>query len=549
MGEGSGSGSPGGSEPRLRPDSAPFVPRQRDHIRPIRTAGNKRDVFASLDAVCFTPSQGVCTPSPTNMAAMWAPPAFQGPASPYAASYAFSSAQTSWDMLTVDYGSPGPSDSNASDASGYQTSGTPRAHSRPHTPHGAPLLFSSFFYPMPISPTALQLAAGGYPGTPTRGGPPHLAGGAAHGGFGPPVFLPGSPMVAASPGQLVFAQYFGGVEGPAAASQRGQQQQQRRPGSPSHMVRAPSGSSDHGGDCGIEVTPGAYQLAQAMIAAQNLQGEPPQQLLELASLLQTYGLVSAGAHGGGGSPDAKGSKVGRGEGSGMAAGACGGSLGPAPALTRCAPPAAQGPKRQKSQPKLNADESVRLNARQRRTLRRAQERAMKALVEMQQAAHGVDAEQAAAALAASIPALVVGTPSPPARGGGDSAPRPLAGSPGRVQQLHPIPPAYAAAGMLSPVASPPVAAGMIVHSSPFMAAAPPGGEFGDPGGYMMPPAPVPLPLPYTLPAPFHHMQRAGPLGARSAPGGGPRAPRLSRFAPAAGQGAGISAMVHASAHE
>lgn len=34
-----------------------------------------------LPAVPFTPSQGVCTPSPTNMAAMWVPhPFFSQPA-------------------------------------------------------------------------------------------------------------------------------------------------------------------------------------------------------------------------------------------------------------------------------------------------------------------------------------------------------------------------------------------------------------------------------------------------------------------------------------
>lgn len=49
--------------------------------------------------------------------------------------------------------------------------------------------------------------------------------------------------------------------------------------------------------------------------------------------------------------------------------------------------------RQKSAPKLNPDGSVRLNARQRRTLRRAQERAMKALLEAQTKAHGISSEQ------------------------------------------------------------------------------------------------------------------------------------------------------------
>ena len=49
------------------------------------------------------------------------------------------------------------------------------------------------------------------------------------------------------------------------------------------------------------------------------------------------------------------------------------------------PPPHWQAKRAKAQPKLNPDGSVRLNARQRRTLRRAQERAMKALMEAHEA--------------------------------------------------------------------------------------------------------------------------------------------------------------------
>lgn len=52
-----------------------------------------------------------------------------------------------------------------------------------------------------------------------------------------------------------------------------------------------------------------------------------------------------------------------------------------------------GRPRPKAAPKLNPDGSVRLNARQRRTLRRAQERAMKALLEAQTRVHGISAEQ------------------------------------------------------------------------------------------------------------------------------------------------------------
>ena len=57
-------------------------------------------------AVCFTPSQGVCTPSPTNMAQMWAPQPFASmPGSPYASPgspYAYAPAYNpyvSWEAM------------------------------------------------------------------------------------------------------------------------------------------------------------------------------------------------------------------------------------------------------------------------------------------------------------------------------------------------------------------------------------------------------------------------------------------------------------------
>lgn len=95
-----------------------------------------------------------------------------------------------------------------------------------------------------------------------------------------------------------------------------------------------------------------------------------QQLLELASLLHAYGLVSAVP-----------------------------TFPPAHAQQQSCPPLSpdskrqQARQRQKSAPKLNNDGSVRLNARQRRTLRRAQERAMKALLEAQSKAYGMSSEQ------------------------------------------------------------------------------------------------------------------------------------------------------------
>lgn len=101
----------------------------------------------------------------------------------------------------------------------------------------------------------------------------------------------------------------------------------------------------------------------------------PRQLLELASLLHAYGLVSA--------------------------------VTAFPPSAPCHSPSAPlspdskrqvARQRQKSAPKLNPDGSVRLNARQRRTLRRAQERAMKALLDAQTKVHGISAEQVGGAL-------------------------------------------------------------------------------------------------------------------------------------------------------
>ena len=210
-----------------------------------------------------------------------------------------------------------------------------------------------------------------------------------------------------------------------------------------------SGSGDEGeGSDGmsssgsLEVSEAAHQIASAMCAAQQLPGEPPQQvsgvswgggmvavlapgqpgnamhsrqhchsaahkawqswflashppccaprplstapptvqLLELASLLHAYGLVSA-------MPAFNGPVA-----------------GASPAASSAPPPPPLSPDsrrqqqrlRQKSAPKLNGDGSVRLNARQRRTLRRAQERAMKALLEAQTRTHGITSEQVGA---------------------------------------------------------------------------------------------------------------------------------------------------------
>ncbi len=73
-------------------------------------------------------------------------------------------------------------------------------------------MWSGFCQPLPYSPTALQIVAasgalGSDPSTPVRGRPGSAAhassAAAAAGSF---VMMPGSPMMAVSPGQMMFAQ-------------------------------------------------------------------------------------------------------------------------------------------------------------------------------------------------------------------------------------------------------------------------------------------------------------------------------------------------------
>ena len=97
-------------------------------------------------------------------------------------------------------GSPGPS-SGGSDASLMQSG------SQPGTPGG--VMWSGFCQPLPYSPTALQIAAasgalGSDPSTPVRRPGSGHGGGAAAPSF--VAMVPGSPMMAVSPGQMMFAQ-------------------------------------------------------------------------------------------------------------------------------------------------------------------------------------------------------------------------------------------------------------------------------------------------------------------------------------------------------
>ncbi|KAL4437312.1 hypothetical protein ABPG75_004451 [Micractinium tetrahymenae] len=494
----------------LRAEAEPWQPaRQESPVKPIRTGSRQRsDVLAQLDQIPFTPSQGVCTPSPTNMAAMWVP-------------HPFFQQQQAWASMSG-YGSPGHS-------SGGSDSSMLHSGSQPGTPgggmYGGHMMWSSFCQPLPYSPMALQIAAasgalGSDPSTPARGRPGSAGASAA----AAPIFMPGSPVML-SPGQMMFAQYFGSGGASRSSKQRSQ--------SPPDSKDSASGSGDEGESDGmsshgsgqLEVSDAARQIASAMCAAQQLPGEPPQQLLELASLLHAYGLVSAVP-----------------------------AFAPAPAAPSGAPLSPdsrrqQHRQRQKSAPKLNPDGSVRLNARQRRTLRRAQERAMKALLEAQTKAHGITSEQAASNLASmGVASMLLGSPPP--------ATAPLH-SPLGV----PMPPAYMAPPAVPMAMSPgpPMLGGSVLHHDYSMAlhmqqqaAAVAMMQQGVGGfdAYSMAPAdmgaPIPLPMQplhgglaaalQSTPPPRGAGSRAGPVGYRTPGGyrGTPGGGRLSRFAPSDG---------------
>lgn len=187
---------------------------------------------------------------------------------------------------TANYGSPGPasgtSPSSMGSPGGYAASG-----GAPGTPPFlAPPYYSSVFYfPMPISPTAMQMAAqqSGDPSSPAHrdspGGGPFL-----HGFPG----SPGSPMHQGM-GGMMFAQ------GPFANQQQQQQgtpgaggKQRRKQGkaaaqdSPPDLNHGSSASSSDGltsdGSSGIEITAAAVQMAAGICAAHSLQGDPPQQV-------------------------------------------------------------------------------------------------------------------------------------------------------------------------------------------------------------------------------------------------------------------------------
>lgn len=311
--------------PDLRADAPAFVPQDKEFKLPprVKTARQKepkKDLYHVFDAVPFTPSQGVKTPSPNNMAALrwqmyspFATPGHYMPDSP----------------TTVLRSNFAPSDSSSnSDASATQVLSP--VHPGSSVPF-SPLMF----YPVPIN--------AGLPGYVSQD---------SHSPHGSPSpLMPGSP-VSTPPGMRPSPYPFVPIHlatpppgstfttpmdlhGRRGAGFPGQQFLQQHRLSRTHMY-PPTGAFPHGHI--TSMPPGmAYQVpSHGTPNAYLRRPRPPHRSLD--------------------SPD--------------------GSDGPySTDKTKFKP------RKNNSEPKLGADGLPRLNARQRRTLRRAKERALKALME------------------------------------------------------------------------------------------------------------------------------------------------------------------------
>lgn len=312
--------------------------------------------------VPFTPSQGVCTPSPTNIAASWGwvRSPFQDPNSPFA----YPQQGGAWVTIPSGpipmsmagpaglHGALNESSSAYSESSTvYPISEAPISH--PSSPYaGLQVVYSPFF---PVSMSPMQ------PGYPSL----HQGLDAINASM-----MPGSPMFRG-----------GGCPSPNP----GQQYFQRSPTVGQSNLGKVDARQDQEGlavatDDGNDSSDSAAQetnsaeaacIARIILEKQGFNNvEPPSQVAELVSLLLAYGLLA------GNSSTASSICL-------ASATSSSGSI-PSPVgslqLSMSAIDIHGTPvRRQKSHPRMNADGSIRLNARQRRTLRRAQERAINAV--------------------------------------------------------------------------------------------------------------------------------------------------------------------------
>lgn len=198
------------SNPELRAEAPAFVPQEikaPPRVRTSKSKGDKKDLYRVLDSVPFTPSQGVKTPSPNNMAAL----RFHK-YSPFAnGSYPDS-------PTTVLRSFGGASDSSTTSETGPVPMPSPVHAGHPMPPH--PYQNSYIMFP------------GGM-----MGYPPEAIPGSPHGSplIGSPCGTPTAMMFPQTPFGVAPHSPFGPYPGPAAFSP---QQQQMYPGpdpmSPSH---------------------------------------------------------------------------------------------------------------------------------------------------------------------------------------------------------------------------------------------------------------------------------------------------------------------------
>jgi len=314
-------------------------------------------------AVPFTPGCGVCTPSPSNIAAMWVPSPYHPDMAYHAVGYPTghwaaspvrstptiptlpSTPRTSNNFLNhsshicahflqMSQGSSGGS-RTGSDGSQYHYAGAGGPF--PPSPFaGAPQYFVPVYH-IPYSPGHVHALAGsGSPGTPSRRSAGSYEAGVPSPGFAhSPAAYVGSPSTAAySPARAAFARHLA-QEGYASDELH---------------LPAPGGKENrgHGGQKARDVpvaprsagSPAVIAVAESLCHDHGLSGEPPAPVMELASLVVMYGIPAASA------------------------------FDPADTFVGAASPAKGD---------VSSEGSVRLNARQRRTLRRAQERARAAL--------------------------------------------------------------------------------------------------------------------------------------------------------------------------
>ena len=279
----------------------------------------------------FTPSQGICTPSPSNLA--------------------------------VACGARRA-------GSDHTSSGSAHSSLSPATEHGlGPFIVPSLYpmYPISYSPGGAHPIFPG-PHTPSHaaawspGAIPAQGFYAAAGSPGPAAFVGSPATAAATPGRTIFAQYL----------------QQEGYGS-DKTNSPPGGGGSEGSSPGQKLEkraacPGALEAAVAWCAEKGVHCNPPQAVIELASLAMAYGIgldiaaevATAGT--------ASGNNSGN-----NSSGANSSSSSPSkPAAKAAAGGAASAAGSQQ------VDNGLRLNARQRRTLRRALDRASSALETAQQ---------------------------------------------------------------------------------------------------------------------------------------------------------------------